>query len=92
MKKIKEVNNYFIKKIDQNELMSNKNKKVCMTLNYIEHSLTVDFVVTGCISICDFSSLVDIYTRIISSTIGLNICAIIAKFKKLIIKKKQTEA
>ena len=70
------MNNYFIKKIDQNELMSNKNKKVCMTLNYIEHSLT----------------LVDIYTRIISSTIGLNICAIIAKFKKLIIKKKQTEA
>ena len=69
--------------------MSNKNKKVCMALNYIEHSLTLDFVVTGCISISDFSSLVDIYTRIISSTVGLNICAIIAKFKKLIIKKNK---
>ena len=27
MKKIKKINNYFIKEIDQNELLSNKNKK-----------------------------------------------------------------
>ena len=27
MKKIKKINNYFIKEIDQNELLSNKNKR-----------------------------------------------------------------
>ena len=31
--KIKEIDNYFIKEIDQNELLSNKNKKVCTTPN-----------------------------------------------------------
>ena len=45
LKKIKEINNYFIKEIDQNGLMSNKNKKVCTTLNYIEHFLTLFFPV-----------------------------------------------
>ena len=38
--KIKEIYNYFIKKVDQNELLSNNIKKVCTTLNYIEHFLT----------------------------------------------------
>ena len=37
LKKIKEVNDYFIKEIDQNKLLSNKIKKICTTLNYIEH-------------------------------------------------------
>ena len=31
--------NSFIKEIDQNELLSNKNKKVSMTLNYTGHFL-----------------------------------------------------
>ena len=35
LKKINEMNNYFIKEINQNELSSNKNKKVYTTLNYI---------------------------------------------------------
>ena len=39
-----EKTNYFIKKIDQNELISNKNKKVSTTLNYIEHFLTLVFL------------------------------------------------
>ena len=34
MKNVEQTRNYFIKEIDQNELMSNKHKKVCMTLNY----------------------------------------------------------
>ena len=41
LKGIKEINNYFIKEIDQNELLSNKNKKVCTTLNFIGHFLTL---------------------------------------------------
>ena len=31
--------NYFLKKIKQNEFMSEEHKKVCTTLNYIEHVL-----------------------------------------------------
>ena len=39
LKNIEKTRNYFIKEIDQNELVSNKNKKVCATLYYIEHFL-----------------------------------------------------
>ena len=63
--------------------MSNKHKKVCTTLNYTEHYLTLVFVVAGCISISAFASLVDIPTRIMSSTIELNICAINVRIKKV---------
>ena len=38
-KNINETRNYFINEIDQNELMSTKNKKVCTTLNHIENFL-----------------------------------------------------
>ena len=39
LKTIEETKSYFIKKIDQNGLMSKKLTKVCTTLNYIEHFL-----------------------------------------------------
>ena len=71
-----------MKEIYWNELWSNKNKKVCTTLNYIEHFLTLVFTVTVRISISTFASQVDISKGIITSTIGLNICAIIARIKK----------
>ena len=35
LKNIEKIKNYFIKEIDQNELMSNKNTNVCLTLNCI---------------------------------------------------------
>ena len=71
--------------------MSNKNKKVCTTLNYVEHFLTLIFAVTVCISISAFPSLIDISKGIMSYKIGLNICAIIARIKKYksIIRKKK---
>ena len=37
LKNIDETRNYFIKEIDQNELMNKRHKKVCTTLNYIEN-------------------------------------------------------
>ena len=40
--------------------MSNKHKKFCKTLNYSEHLLILASVVTGCISIYVFVSLVSI--------------------------------
>ena len=67
LKETKETN--FIKEIDRNELLNNKNEKVCTTLNYIEHFLTLIFAVTVCISISAFVSLVSISKGIMISTI-----------------------
>ena len=49
----------------------------------IEHFLALVFVVTGCISISAVARLVDIPTRIISSTIELNICAITVRISQI---------
>ena len=51
--------------------MSKMHKKVCMVLNYIEYWLILPFVVTGCISISAFSSLLCIPVGVMSSPIGL---------------------
>ena len=59
-KKIKQINNYFIKEIGQNEFLSPKYKQVCLTLDYIEQFLTLVLAVSICISISAFASLIDI--------------------------------
>ena len=69
------------KEIEQNQFLINKNKKIFPTLNYIEHCLNSVFAVAVCISISDFASLIDISEEIMSSTIGVNICAIITRIK-----------
>ena len=71
--------------------MNKKHKKVCTTLNYIEHFLILPSTITGCISISAFSSFIGIHIGITSSVIGLKICAIAAGIKKYksIIKKKK---
>ena len=82
-KNIGETKNYFLEQIKQNELMSRKHKKVCTTVNYVEHFLILASAITGCISISAFASLLAIPIRITSSTIGLKICGITAGTKKL---------
>ena len=72
LKSIDETRNYFLEEIKQNELISRKYKKVCKTLNYIEHSLILVSTITGYILISDFASLIGIAIGITSSTIGLN--------------------
>ena len=92
LKNIDETRNYFIKEINQNELMSEKHKKVYEVLNYTEHLLISMSRVTGCASIFVFASLVSIPVGITSSEIGLKICVITAgiqKYKSIIKKKKQ---
>ena len=91
LKNIDETRNYLIEEINRNELMSKKHKKVCTTLNYIEHFLILASTITGCISISAFASLIGILIGITSSAIGLKICAITAGIKKYksIIKKKK---
>ena len=71
--------------------MRNKNKKVCSNLNYIGRFIILLFPVTVCLFISAFASLVDNSMGIKSSTIGLNICTIIARIKtyKSIIKKSK---
>ena len=58
LKNIDETRNYFFEEIEQNKLMSKKNKNVCATLNHTEHFLILTSTVSGCISISTFVSLV----------------------------------
>ena len=90
---IDETTNYFLEKLEQNESMSRKYKKVYTTLNYFEHFLVLASAVTGCISIFAFASLLGISIGIMRSAIGLKICAVTARVKKYksIIKKKKTK-
>ena len=71
--------------------MNRKHKKVCTTLNYIEHFLILASTITGCISISAFASLLYISVETTSSAILLKICAVTAGIKmfKSIIKKKK---
>ena len=87
LKNIDERRNYLIEEINRNWLVSKKDKKICTTLNYIEHFLIFASTITG----CAFASLIGIIIGIMCSVIGLKICAITAGIKlyKLIIKKKK---
>ena len=51
--------------------MHKKHKKVCTTLNYIEHFLILASTITGCVSISAFASLIGIPIRIRSSIVDL---------------------
>ena len=61
--------------------MSRKYKKVCATLNYIEHFLILASSTIGCISISAFTSLPGIPIGITSSAMGLKICALLQELK-----------
>ena len=93
MKKIGGIKNYLIEEINQNELMSAKDKRVCRVLNYIKNTLIAIFTITCCVSISVFLFLVGIPMGIVSSTIGLKISVITAGSKKYksIIKEKRKE-
>ena len=68
--------------MNQNELMSKKEKKVCTVLSYAAHFLILAFVVTGYASISALASLVVISVEIMSSEVGIKICSICAGIKK----------
>ena len=91
LQNIDKIRNLFLKRIEQNELMSKKHKNVCITLNYIEHFLILASTNTGCIPSSAFASLLGIFIGITSSAIELKVCAIAAAIKKYlsIIKKKK---
>ena len=81
-KNMAETRNYYLEEIKQNELMIRKIKKICTTINYMQHLVILNSMITRCISISAFASLIGIPIKIMSSAIGLKICAITARIKK----------
>ena len=90
MKNIKEIKNYLIKEIDQNELVRKKHKNICKILNYTENLLILFSTVTEYGSNSAFASLIGITLGIKSSAVGIKICeitAVIKNYKSLLTKK-----
>ena len=89
--KIDETRDYFLDEIKNNDLMSEKYKKTCKYLNFVENLLILSSTITGCVSISALASLVCVAVGITSSATGIKICAITARMKKYkpIIKKKK---
>ena len=79
LKNIDQIRNYLTEQINRNELMNKKQKKICTALNYIEHFLILASTFTGYVPISAFGSLIVIPIRIMSSAIGLRICALTAE-------------
>ena len=91
LKKIDWARNYLLEEINHNNLMSEKYKKTCNYLNFIEHLLILVSPITSCVSISAFGSLVCVHGDNTSFEIGIRICTITAGIKKYkpIIKKKK---
>ena len=90
LRKIDELIN--LDEVKHNDLMSEKHKKTCKYLNYVEHLIILVSTVTDCVSISAFASLVWVPVGITSSAIGIKICATtgeIKKYKSVIKKKKK---
>ena len=82
LKNLDEIRNYFIEKINQNELMSKKSKNVCEVSNYIKYLLTLVSKIFGCVSISAFASLGGIPKGMTSSAVTWKICVKIPEIKK----------
>ena len=51
LRQIDETRNYLLDEIKHNDLMSEKNKKTCKYLNYVENRLFLASAITVCVSI-----------------------------------------
>ena len=71
--------------------MSEKYKKTCQYLDYVENLLILSSSIAACVSISAFASFVCVPVGITSSAAGINICVVTAGFKKYksIIKEKK---
>ena len=87
LKNIDETRNYLIEEIEQDELVSDKHKKVCTALNYIEHFCGYWMYFNFCF--CFFAQY---FSRNYDFCDRLKICEITAgikKYKLMITKKKK---
>ena len=51
MKNIDETKNFLLDGIKHNDLMSEKHKKACQYLNYVEHLIILASIITDCVSL-----------------------------------------
>ena len=63
--------------------MRKKHKKVCRVFSNIYHLLIVISTITGCVSISAFASLFGIPIGVLSSVIGLKICAVTGRIRSV---------
>ena len=70
-KETEETRNYLFEEINHNELISEKHKKTCVTLNYVKHLLIKASAVTWRVSISVLASLVGITVSITSSAVSV---------------------
>ena len=71
--------------------MSEKYKKTCKYLNYVEHMLILASAVTSSVSISPFAWFVCVLVGITSSKVGIKICVITAGIKKVYVNSKEKE-
>ena len=81
-KRIDETRNNLLEDIKHNDLISEKYKKTCKYLNYVEHLLILVSTVTGCVSISTFASVVCVPVGSMSSAVGIKICSITGGIKE----------
>ena len=77
-----ETGNYFIEKLNQNNLSSKKQAKVFTAWNYIDHLLILVSLIIGYTSISSFATLVDIAVGIASTSVGLKFFVMTAETRK----------
>ena len=85
--------NYFLEEIKHNDLLSEKHRKRCKYLNYVEVLLILASTVPGCVSISAFASLVCFPVGIMSSAVGIKIVQSLQELKvtsQLLIKRRRS--
>ena len=90
-KSIDETRNFILDDIKHNDLLSEKYRKTCKYLSYVEYLLILVSTDTDCVSISAFASLAFVPVVITRSAAGIKICAVTAGMKKYksIIKKRR---
>ena len=63
--------------------MREKHKKICRNLNCFKNFSNFISAISSCVSSSKFASVISVLVRIMSSAVGLKICAISAGIKKV---------
>ena len=91
LRKIDKTRNYLLEEIKHNDLISEKYKKTCKYLIYVENLFILSSTNTGCVLVSAFASLVCVPVSIKSSAVGINICAVTVGIKNKVNYKEEAE-
>ena len=88
----KTTRSYLLEEIKHKDLMSEKHREVCSSLNYFEHFFISVSTVIGCVSNSALASVISVSVGIARPALTLKVYALTAGIKKYksIIKKKST--